>query len=577
MRKRILLVTLLVSVLGIVLLSVLFSDVFYRQSIEAVNGQLQIYMDVYAAERQDDPLDGAGAEAFAAELRGVRVTFLSADGAVLGDSEADASAMENHASREEVAEALASGEGSAVRDSATLGYDSVYYCRAFEREGQTYLVRLATQADSGIAIFVDALPTVLLLLAVDILVCLLVAWLATSFILRPVEKLTRAAASSGGREVHTPYPELQPLAKMMNDMNAEIGAQLARIREDRSIEKLVLNSMEHGIVIFRSDEDVLLINRTARYLLGYEKNEPIACFAEDAEIAAVLAAGEPAALARRIGEREYSFRFTFEKPANVLLITDMTDIMAAARSKNDFIANVTHEMNTPLTSIRGFAELIGAGAIPPEKLAGVADTIIRQSDRLSRLIRSIINFSAIDSDDLPDYEVDLTEIVRELAGNFEPSLRQKGIPDRNRARARGQFRALPAPKGHLLHAGSGGGGQSPLPPRAVGRDPQQPHLQRHPLQQGRREPRRPPCGRRRARALRVRYGHRHLEGKPKPHLRPLLHRRQVAQRRGRRVRAGARHRQKAVPPRGLEALRRERGRRRHHLHHRILPQKIAER
>ena len=427
MRKRILLVTLLVSVLGIVLLSVLFSDVFYRQSIEAVNGQLQIYMDVYAAERQDDPLDGAGAEAFAAELRGVRVTFLSADGAVLGDSEADASAMENHASREEVAEALASGEGSAVRDSATLGYDSVYYCRAFEREGQTYLVRLATQADSGIAIFVDALPTVLLLLAVDILVCLLVAWLATSFILRPVEKLTRAAASSGGREVHTPYPELQPLAKMMNDMNAEIGTQLARIREDRSIEKLVLNSMEHGIVIFRSDEDVLLINRTARYLLGYEKNEPIACFAEDAEIAAVLAAGEPAALARRIGEREYSFRFTFEKPANVLLITDMTDIMAAARSKNDFIANVTHEMNTPLTSIRGFAELIGAGAVPPERLKSASDTIIKQSDRLSHLIRSIINFSAIDSDDLPDYEVDLSEVVREVSATFEPSLRQKNI------------------------------------------------------------------------------------------------------------------------------------------------------
>ena len=80
MRKRILLVTLLVSVLGIVLLSVLFTDVFYRQSIEAVNGQLQIYMDVYAAERQGEPLTQEGAEAFAAELRGVRVTFLAADG-----------------------------------------------------------------------------------------------------------------------------------------------------------------------------------------------------------------------------------------------------------------------------------------------------------------------------------------------------------------------------------------------------------------------------------------------------------------------------------------------------------------
>ena len=427
MRKRILLVTLLVSVLGIVLLSVLFTDVFYRQSIEAVNGQLQIYMDVYAAERQGEPLTQEGAEAFAAELRGVRVTFLAADGTVLGDSEADAAAMEDHSGREEVAEALENGEGFAVRDSATLGYDSVYYCRTFEREGETYLVRLATQANSGFAIFVDALPTVLLLLAVDIFICLFVAWLATSFILRPVEKLTQEAATAAGKEVHTSYPELQPLAKMMNDMNAEIGSQLARMREDRSIEKLVLNSMEHGIVIFRSAEEIPLINRTARYLLGYEKNEPIACFSEDAEIAAVLAAGEPATLARRIGGRDYSFRFTFGEPANVLLITDMTDIMAAARSKNEFIANVTHEMNTPLTSIRGFAELIGAGAIPPEKLESVADTIIRQSDRLSHLIRSIINFSAIDSDDLPDYEVDLTEIVRELAVNFEPSLRQKNI------------------------------------------------------------------------------------------------------------------------------------------------------
>ena len=427
MRKRILLVTLLVSVLGIVLLSVLFSDVVYRQSIEAVRGQLKIYMDVFAAERQDDPLTADAAESFAAELGGVRVTFLTAEGAVLADSEADASQMEDHSGREEVAEALESGEGFAVRDSATLGYDSVYYCRAFAGAEGAFLVRLATQANSGFAIFLDALPTVLLLLMLDILICLFVAWIATSFILRPVEKLTRAAATGAGKEVHSDDPELQPLAKMMNDMNAEIVAQLERMRADRRIEKLVLNSMEHGIVIFRSEEDILLINKTARHLLGYEKNESIACFGEDAEIAAVLAAGEPATLARRIEGRDYSLRFTFGEPANVLLITDVTDIMAAARSKNDFIANVTHEMNTPLTSIRGFAELIGAGAIPPEKLAGVADTIIKQSDRLSHLIRSIINFSAIDSDDLPDYEVDLTEIVREVAVTFEPSLRQKNI------------------------------------------------------------------------------------------------------------------------------------------------------
>ena len=427
MRKRILLVTLLVSVLGIVLLSILFSDVFYRQSIEAVGGQLQIYMNVFSAERQNEPLDSATAAAFSEELGGVRVTFLSAEGEVLGDSDADAALMEDHSGREEVAEALETGEGFAVRDSATLGYDSVYYCRAFTEGGEAYLVRLAVQADSGLPIFVDALPTLLLLLGLDILICLFVAWIATSYILRPVEKLTQEAATGAGKEVHTDYPELQPLAKMMNDMNAEIGAQLTRIRADRRIEKLVLGSMEHGIVIFRSQDDVLLISTTARRLRGHEKNEPIDCFTADAEVAALLAAGEPATLARKIDGRDYSFRFTFGEPANVLLITDMTDIMAAARSKNDFIANVTHEMNTPLTSIRGFAELIGAGAVPPERLKSASDTIIKQSDRLSNLIRSIINFSAIDSDDLPDYEVDLSEVVREVSATFEPSLRQKNI------------------------------------------------------------------------------------------------------------------------------------------------------
>ena len=84
-------------------------------------------------------------------------------------------------------------------------------------------------------------------------------------------------------------------------------------------------------------------------------------------------------------------------------------------------------MNTPLTSIRGFAELIAEGGIPPERIQGVAKTIIKQSDRLSNLIRSIINFSAIDSDELPDYEVDLTELVRETISSFEPKLSQKNI------------------------------------------------------------------------------------------------------------------------------------------------------
>lgn len=427
-------VTLLVSVVGIVLLSILYSAIFYDQSVEKTYGQLKIYMNVYSEEFRSAEFSEETAQALSEQLGEARVTFLLRDGTVIADTGADG-ALESHLEREEVQEALSGGEGYSVRQSATLRENLVYYCRLFEGSFQLQdgtqeegvLVRIAVKADSGFAIFADALPTMVWFLIVDIMCCLFVAWLATSFILRPVEKLTLEAAHGGGKEVQTEYAELKPIAKMMNDMNADLHEKVEKMKEDSRIEKLILNSMEHGIVLFRDSADVILINRTARRLLDYEKNEPIPCFINDREIAAILESGENAAVVRKIGGRYYSLRFTFNEKMRVLLITDVTETTQAAQSKNDFIANVTHEMNTPLTSIRGFAELIAAGAMPPEKLEEVANTIIKQSDRLANLIRSIINFSAIDSDELPDYEVDLSELVHEAVSSFEPKIAQKGI------------------------------------------------------------------------------------------------------------------------------------------------------
>ncbi len=427
-------VTLLVSVVGIVVLSILYSAVFYDQSVEKTYAQLKVYMNVYSEEFRSAEYSESTAQALSEQLEGARVTFLLRAGTVIADTAAEGG-LENHFEREEVQEALSGGEGYAVRQSATLRENLVYYCRAFDgsfrlqdgTQEEGALVRISVKADSGFAIFADALPTMVWFLIVDIMCCLFVAWLATSFILRPVEKLTLEAAHGGGKEVQTEYAELKPIAKMMNDMNADLHEKVEKMKEDSRIEKLILNSMEHGIVLFRDAADVILINRTARRLLDYEKNEPVPCFVNDREIASILESGENAAVVRKIGGRYYSLRFTFNEKMRVLLITDVTETTQAAQSKNDFIANVTHEMNTPLTSIRGFAELIAAGAMPPEKLEGVANTIIKQSDRLANLIRSIINFSAIDSDELPDYEVDLSELVHEAVSSFEPKIAQKGI------------------------------------------------------------------------------------------------------------------------------------------------------
>ena len=422
MRKRILIALLSITVAGILLLALLFTDVFYQNNVDAAERQLQIYMDFFDASA---PFTQEEAESFSQKTDGARVTLMEADGTVVADSYAPVQG-ETREDREEVREAIENGEGYSVRESGTVGENMIYYCVRLDGQGGA-LVRIGMRLDTGVSFFVDALPTVIWFLVLDILCCLVFAWLATSAILKPVENLTKELASSAsGSEIRTKYSELKPIAKMMNDMSADIGDKVARIKEDNRIEKLVLDSMEHGIAIFRSPSDVILINKTAARLLSYEENEPISLFTEDAEISDLLSAGESASVYRTFGEKDYNFRFTMGDP-NVLLITDVTESMAAARSKNEFIANVTHEMNTPLTSIKGFAELIAAGAVPPERIQGMAKTIIKQSDRLANLIRSIINFSAIDSDELPDYEVDISELIAELIGGFEPKLRKKNI------------------------------------------------------------------------------------------------------------------------------------------------------
>ncbi|MBQ7879551.1 MAG: hypothetical protein IJ317_02765 [Clostridia bacterium] len=99
----------------------------------------------------------------------------------------------------------------------------------------------------------------------------------------------------------------------------------------------------------------------------------------------------------------------------------------AQRSKDDFIANITHEMNTPLTSIRGYAELIASGALTEEQTKEAAVVLLGQSDRLTKLIACIINYNELDDDDLPAYDVDVSELVKETLDALSPDILKKKI------------------------------------------------------------------------------------------------------------------------------------------------------
>lgn len=99
----------------------------------------------------------------------------------------------------------------------------------------------------------------------------------------------------------------------------------------------------------------------------------------------------------------------------------------AQKSKNDFIANITHEMNTPLTSIRGYSELLKSGAFNEEEIKTAADILVKQSERLTKLIARIINYNELDNDDLPSYPVNISEIATDVLESLAPSISTKNI------------------------------------------------------------------------------------------------------------------------------------------------------
>lgn len=328
MRWRIWLLSFGITFACLFVFSFAATQVYYKSSVDDSKNYLRVYMNAYD---ESFTLDELGAQAFSEKLNGARVTFMDAQGNVLGDS-MTVDGLENHSDRSEIKDAIFDGEGFAVRGSSTLGKNMVYYCKNFDGE---FLVRIAIFTDTDWAIFVKSLPILMYFFILILALCAVIAFVSTHFILTPVKRLATEAAANAN--VASKYAELQPLVDILNERNRSIGRQMDELKAEKE-----------------------LVDR-------------------------------------------------------------------ARVSKDEFISNVTHEMNTPLTSIHGYAELLQAGGMTDAQKETAYNTILTQSERLTNLIACIINYSEIDSDELPPYEVDLSALARETLCALKPEADKRNI------------------------------------------------------------------------------------------------------------------------------------------------------
>ena len=360
-----------------------------------------------------------------------RLTWIAADGSVLYDTQADASSMESHADREEVQQALKTGEGESTRYSATLLQKTLYYAR---RLGDGTVLRISvSRATAGLLILGVLQPMLLVLAAALILSGVLARRLSK----RLVDPLNRLALD---HPLHIgSYEELAPLLGRINQQHREISSQLRTLRRKTDEFDQITGSMKEGLVLLDNAGVVLSINPAAQRLYGVSRASVGQDFLTvdrgrdmSRAIADAVKNGHSEVRSER-GGRAYQFDLSRiesggETVGAVLLAFDVTDQEYAERSRREFTANVSHELKTPLQGIIGSAELIGSGMVKPEDLPRFVGHIHDEASRLVTLIDDIIRLSQLDEGgELPTEEVDLLALSRETAESLRPAAEKKHV------------------------------------------------------------------------------------------------------------------------------------------------------
>ena len=360
-----------------------------------------------------------------------RITWVAADGSVLYDTQADASAMENHAQRQEVRQALAYGEGESSRYSSTLLQKTVYYAKLLP-DG-TVLRLSSVRVTAGVLMLNMLQPLLLLVIAVLILSGVLAGRLAK----RITEPLNRLDLENPLE--NDTYEELAPLLRRMEHQRRQIDRQMDELKQRAEEFQQITGSMNEGLVLLDENGAILSINPAAQRLLGTDNacvGQDILTVDRDVSLSDGLrtAAQEGHSEFRgRRGGREYQFdisRIQTEgrTAGTVLLVFDVTERAFAEQNRREFTANVSHELKTPLQGIIGSAELLENGMVKQEDVPRFVGHIRSEAQRLVTLIGDIIRLSQLDEGEpMPTETVDLLEVTREAAENLQTAAAARDV------------------------------------------------------------------------------------------------------------------------------------------------------
>lgn len=353
-----------------------------------------------------------------------RITLISPDGTVLYDSVARADAMENHLSREEVAQALREGTGKSSHYSSTVLKKNLYYALRLEDGNVLRLSR--EQSSLGAMLLNMAWP-----IAATVAGLLL---LAAGLSVRLARQITQPINAISPDDPQDVYPELQPLTQRLRQQRETIRNQMDELSRRMREFSAMTENMSEGFLLIDLRGHVLTENHSASMLLPTDADNIAKCSQRELCQAAQQAlTGQRCERLLQQGERTLSVIASpvlesGQVTGAVVLTLDVTEREQREKLRREFSANVSHELKTPLTSISGFAELMSQGLVPPDKVREFSLDIQKECTRLTNLVEDIIDLSRLEEGgDMTWEDIDLYTLCDDVLQSLEPVAKRQAV------------------------------------------------------------------------------------------------------------------------------------------------------
>ena len=449
------------SYLVIISLSFLLLDLFLREEVEKnLTSQIETEMMSYAKIIDLSPREKITEQiGEMANISNCRVTLIDARGKVFADSEKDVTQMENHSNRPEVQEARLKGSGKSVRFSSSLNIDMLYVAVTI-RNGEKIngYVRLARPLHDVQKVIQKMYESILGASAIAVIVSLLIALFISYRLAEPIRAMERFTeklrqGEPVGAILLNTADETKKLADNINFLVEELKDKIRIANEEKSKLMTALTSMTEGVLIINAQGLIEFVSPVLGDMLSvrYEDvfGKTLMEAFRSAELQKILTEF------KRTGEnitREITLDMVEAVILNVsvsavhgypqedktmIVFHDVTRLKKLEKVKEDFVANVTHEIRTPLTAIIGYLETIKNGAIGNiDETKKFVDIILNQAERLNRLVEDLLTLSHIELKELKfNFEnVSINAAITNVISLVEAKAKEKKITIHNNVR-----------------------------------------------------------------------------------------------------------------------------------------------